>query len=64
MIIFQDQRAYTIKIKAINKLIAAAQGTTLNYFRLWQSNARQLKIAQSMDSQKKTLALEMFTRAL
>lgn len=44
MIIFQDQRAYKVKINAINKLILAAQGTTQNYFSKWRDNARQLKI--------------------
>lgn len=50
MIMFQDQRAYKIKISAINKLIAAAEGTTKNYFNKWRDNAKQLKIQQSMDS--------------
>ena len=44
MIIFQDQRVYKIKINAINKLIAAAQGTTQNYFDKWRDNVRQIKI--------------------
>lgn len=44
MIMFQDQRAYKIKISAINKLIAAAEGTTKNYFNKWRDNVKQLKI--------------------
>ena len=64
MIIFQDQRAYTIKVNAINRLIAASQGTLGNFFNVWRSNTKQLKIEQSMDNEKKTLALAMFTKAL
>ncbi len=44
MIIFQDQRAYNVKIKAINKLILASQGTVFNFFNAWRSNVKQLKI--------------------
>jgi hypothetical protein len=36
MIIFQDERAYRIKIAAINKLIEASRGTTQNYFNSWR----------------------------
>lgn len=43
MIIFQDQRAYTVKVNAINKLILASKGTVSNYFGVWRSNVRQLK---------------------
>lgn len=64
MIIFQDQRAYTIKVTAINRLIAASQGTLGGFFKIWRSNAKQMKIEQSMDTEKKTLALAMFTKAL
>ena len=63
-IIFQDQRAYTIKVNAINRLIAASQGTLGNFFNVWRSNTKQLKIEQSMDNEKKTLALAIFTKAL
>lgn len=44
MIIFQDQRAYTVKVTAINRLIAASQGTVGNFFNTWRSNVKQLKI--------------------
>ena len=44
LIIFQDQRAYTIKVNAINKLIAAANGTTQNYFNKWRDAVKQIKI--------------------
>lgn len=35
-IIFQDERAYRIKIAAIDKLILATRGTTQNYFVKWR----------------------------
>lgn len=63
-IVFQDQRAYTIKVNAINRLIAASQGTVCNFFNVWRGNVKQMKIEQSMDNEKKTLALAMFTKAL
>jgi len=43
-IIFQDQREYTIKVNAINRLIAASQGTLGNFFNVWRSNTKQFKI--------------------
>jgi hypothetical protein len=44
MIIFQDQREYEVKIRAINKLIASAQGTSQNYFDKWRSNVKEMKM--------------------
>lgn len=40
MIMFQDERAYKIKIAAIEKLIAAANGTTQNYLNKWRNNVK------------------------
>jgi hypothetical protein len=64
MIIFQDERAYRIKIAAINKLIEASRGTTQNYFTIWRENARELKMMMSMDQEKKKLALSMFNKVM
>jgi predicted transcriptional regulator len=50
LIIFQDQRAYTIKINAINKMIEATKGTVRNFFGAWRSNVTQMKIAEGMDT--------------
>lgn len=43
-IIFQDERAYKIKIAAINKLIEASRGTAQNYFTIWRENTRLIKL--------------------
>ena len=64
MIIFQDQREYNVKIKAINRLIDACSNTTQSFFTKWRENVQQLKIEQSMDNEKKTLAVEMFKRVI
>lgn len=56
-IMFQDERAYNIKISAINKLIKAAEGTTFNYFTRWRDNIKQMKIFQSMDKESKKGAI-------
>ncbi len=64
MIVFQDQRAYKVKINAINRLIEATNNTQKGYFDKWRSIVKQLKIEESMDASKKTLALQMFTKAL
>lgn len=44
MIVFQDQRAYKVKISAINRLIEATNGTQKGYFDKWRSIVRQMKI--------------------
>jgi hypothetical protein len=44
MIVFQDQREYNVKIKAINRLIATCSNTTLSFFSRWRENVKQLKI--------------------
>jgi ubiquitin-protein ligase len=48
-IIFQDERAYRIKISAIEKLIKASQGTTQNYLIKWRDNVREYNMMNSMD---------------
>lgn len=63
-IIFQDERAYKIKISAINKLIAASQGTTQNYFNIWRENIKLLNLQNSMDKEKKKMALNMFNKVI
>ncbi len=44
MIVFQDQRAYKVKINAINRLIEATNNTQKGYFDKWRSTVKQMKI--------------------
>ncbi len=44
MVVFQDQRAYKVKISAINRLIEATNGTQKGYFDKWRSIVKQMKI--------------------
>lgn len=64
LIMFQDERAYKLKIAAIDKIILATRGTTQNYFNTWRSNVREYNISQKMGKEDKKKALEMFNRVM
>ncbi len=61
---FQDERAYRIKIAAINKLIAASRGTTQNYFNIWRENVKLINLQNSMDKESKKMALAIFNKVI
>ena len=64
MIVFQDERAYQIKVSAINKLIMASRGTTQNYFNMWRANIREIKMIIEMGRGRKKDALQIFNKVL